>query len=161
LVEPVAARLGDAQLDGPIVGTGDLPNFLRMPVGPGWALVGDAGSHKDPHTVQGMGDAARSAVLLVDLLDACWRGEFDEATALERFHTARDADLLPMYDFTTGRLEAEFDPEEWKEYGRLTWEHEQLGRARVAAMAHAIPPDSVYSVAAVRAALDGRLPDVD
>jgi 2-polyprenyl-6-methoxyphenol hydroxylase-like FAD-dependent oxidoreductase len=108
-----------------------------------------------------MGDAARSAVLLVDALDAAWRGECDEAEALERYHAARDADILPMYDFTTSRLEAAFDPEDWKEYGRLTWEHEQLGRARVAAMAHAISPDAVYSLEAVRAALDGRLPEID
>ena len=161
LVEPVAARLGAAELDGPIMGTGDLPNFLRTPAGPGWALVGDAGSHKDPHTVQGMGDAVRSAVLLVDALDACRRGEIDEATALERYHAARDADILPMYDFTTGRLESAFDPEDWKEYGRLTWEHDDLARARVAAMTHAIPPESVYSVKAVRAALSGRMPEID
>jgi flavin-dependent dehydrogenase len=30
------------------VGTVDLPNFFRKPYGPGWALVGDAGYHKDP-----------------------------------------------------------------------------------------------------------------
>ncbi|HEX3722524.1 MAG TPA: NAD(P)/FAD-dependent oxidoreductase, partial [Nitrolancea sp.] len=117
--------------------------------------VGDAGSHKDPHTVQGMGDAARSAVLLTEALDSYWRGESSEEQALERYRAARDADILPMYDFTTGRLEAAFEPEEWKEYGRLTWENTDLARARGAAMAHAIPPASVYSVDAVRAVLAG------
>jgi flavin-dependent dehydrogenase len=31
-----------------IRGMGDLPNFFRKPYGDGWALVGDAGYHKDP-----------------------------------------------------------------------------------------------------------------
>ncbi|MCS7051499.1 MAG: NAD(P)/FAD-dependent oxidoreductase, partial [Thermomicrobium sp.] len=51
-----------------IRGTGHLPNFLRQASGPGWALVGDAGCHKDPHTVQGIGDAARSAWILAQEL---------------------------------------------------------------------------------------------
>ena len=35
------------------LGTADLPNFFRKPYGPGWALVGDAGYHKDPITGAG------------------------------------------------------------------------------------------------------------
>jgi hypothetical protein len=31
-----------------IYGAAQLPNFVRKPYGPGWALVGDAGVHKDP-----------------------------------------------------------------------------------------------------------------
>ena len=161
LVPPVSARIGDAPIEGAIVGTGDLPNFLRTPAGPGWALVGDAGSHKDPHTVQGMGDATRSALLLVDALDRCWQGEISEDQSLERYRLARDADILPLYDFTTGRLEAALDPEEWQEYSRLTWENADLARARVAAMAHAIPPASVYSIDAIRGALAGDVPVVE
>lgn len=149
-IPAVAARLAGARLVGQIVGTGDLPNFLRVPAGPGWALVGDAGCHKDPHTAQGMGDATRSAVLLAQALDRWWRGEVDEVEALRDYHLRRDADLLPMYDFTTGRLEARLAPEEWEAFGRRSWEDEVLARARVAAMAHAIPPGQVYSVEAVR-----------
>jgi flavin-dependent dehydrogenase len=39
-------------------GTADLPNFLRQPYGPGWALVGDAGCHEDPLQARGIHDAA-------------------------------------------------------------------------------------------------------
>ncbi len=159
-VPGVAARVGDGQPEGQIFGTGDLPNFFRTPFGPGWVLVGDAGSHKDPHTVQGMGDAVRSAVMLVDALDCCWSGESTEQDALARYHTERDADLLPMYDFTTFRLETQFTEEEWQEFGRLTWEDERLAQARVAAITHAIPPEQVYSVDAIRAALKGVIPEV-
>ena len=35
--------------------------FFRKPYGPGWALVGDAGYHKDPITAFGITDAFRDA----------------------------------------------------------------------------------------------------
>jgi 2-polyprenyl-6-methoxyphenol hydroxylase-like FAD-dependent oxidoreductase len=58
----------------PFRGTADLPNFYRRPYGPGWALVGDAGYHKDPITAQGITDAFRDAELLATagLGDAPW-----------------------------------------------------------------------------------------
>jgi len=40
---------------------GAVPNYLRIPFGPGWALVGDAGYNKDPITAQGISDAFRDA----------------------------------------------------------------------------------------------------
>ena len=40
-----------------IYGTADTANFFRKPYGPGWALVGDAGYHRDPVTAQGINDA--------------------------------------------------------------------------------------------------------
>ena len=39
------------------MGATDIPNFFRKPYGSGWALVGDAGYHKDPYTAQGITDA--------------------------------------------------------------------------------------------------------
>ncbi|MER6031533.1 NAD(P)/FAD-dependent oxidoreductase [Streptomyces sp. NPDC001851] len=47
-------------------GTGDQQNFFREPAGPGWALVGDAGHHKDSITARGITDAFRQAQLLFD-----------------------------------------------------------------------------------------------
>ena len=40
------------------------------PTDPGWALVGDAGYHKDPNTAQGITDAFRDAELLAEAIDA-------------------------------------------------------------------------------------------
>ena len=45
-------------------GAADLPNFLRRPFGPSWALVGDAGCHKDPMMALGICDAFRDADFL-------------------------------------------------------------------------------------------------
>jgi flavin-dependent dehydrogenase len=49
-------------------GASDLANFYRRPWGPGWALVGDAGLHKDPYMALGVRDAFRDAELLTDAI---------------------------------------------------------------------------------------------
>src|SRR4029450_844464 len=51
-----------------LLGATQLPNFLRRPGGPGWALVGDAGCHKDPFLALGVCDAFRDAALLAEAL---------------------------------------------------------------------------------------------
>jgi flavin-dependent dehydrogenase len=81
--------------------TPDVPNFLRRPYGPGWALVGDAGAVMDPITGQGISDAFRDAELLAGATQATLvDGEpFDEAMA--EYHRQRDEAMVPMYDFTT------------------------------------------------------------
>ena len=61
-------------------GTADLPYFFRQPYGPGWALVGDAGYHKDPITAQGISDAFRDAELLAEAI-ATGLARLDEALA--------------------------------------------------------------------------------
>src|SRR4029450_10947483 len=51
-----------------VSGAANLPNFLRRPYAPGWALVGDAGCHKDPYLALGLCDAFRDAEVLVDAI---------------------------------------------------------------------------------------------
>jgi flavin-dependent dehydrogenase len=65
-VPAVADRLHDAVLRGPITRFSGSMGFRREPVGPGWALVGDAGYFKDPITAHGITDAFRDAELLAD-----------------------------------------------------------------------------------------------
>ncbi len=64
-------------------GTADLPNFFRKPYGPGWALVGDAGYHKDPITALGISDAFRDAEGVSAAIDDAFSGRrpYDEAMA--------------------------------------------------------------------------------
>ena len=80
--------------------TTDLDNFFRRPWGPGWALVGDAGYHKDPLTAQGMTDAFRDAELLATAIDAGLSGMDRLSAALAGYERARNAAAGPMYDFT-------------------------------------------------------------
>ena len=77
-----------------------MPNHLRHPVGPGWALVGDAGYHRDPITGHGISDAFRDAELLATALDAVLRDDADEASALADYHAERDAQLREIFEIT-------------------------------------------------------------
>ncbi len=81
-------------------GTADLPNFYRKPYGPGWALVGDAGYHKDPITAQGMSDAFRDAELLAEALDAGFAGRRPLVDALADYEGQRNEATLPLFELT-------------------------------------------------------------
>lgn len=78
-------------------GATDLPNFLRRPWGPGWALVGDAGCHKDPFLALGICDAFRDAELLADALDDAFAGRRPLHEALADYHRLRDEATLTDY----------------------------------------------------------------
>ena len=85
---PAGVRLGRAG-GGGLVGA-PLPRYVREPFGPGWALVGDAGYHRDPITGHGITDAFRDAELLADALDFALRVPPEEREALPTFQTSRD-----------------------------------------------------------------------
>jgi 2-polyprenyl-6-methoxyphenol hydroxylase-like FAD-dependent oxidoreductase len=71
------------------------PGFARRAWGNGWALVGDAGSFKDPISAHGMTDALRDAELLARALVAIHQGA-DEAAALAEYQATRDALAIPL-----------------------------------------------------------------
>ncbi|WP_374778011.1 hypothetical protein OG756_39550 [Streptomyces sp. NBC_01310] len=77
-----------------------VPNFLRRPYGPGWALVGDAGYLKDFITAQGIQDAFRDAELCVQALDRTFIGRLTFDAAMKDYQEGRDGQVLPMYEFT-------------------------------------------------------------
>ena len=72
------------------VGTAGVANYFRKPYGPGWALVGDAGYHKDPITAQGISDAFIDAEQLTDALDAGFSGRRPLEDALADYQPRRD-----------------------------------------------------------------------
>lgn len=94
----LAHRIAGGTLVQRLKGAGNRPNFFRKPWGPGWALVGDAGAHKDPITAQGITDAFRDAELLADALHEHFEGT-DADIALQRYQETRDEALKPLYDF--------------------------------------------------------------
>jgi flavin-dependent dehydrogenase len=83
-----------------IVGTADVPNFFRKPYGPGWALVGDAGYHKDPVTAQGITDAFRDGEALAEALDSILTGRRMYDEALGEYERRRNEAVMPMYELT-------------------------------------------------------------
>jgi 2-polyprenyl-6-methoxyphenol hydroxylase-like FAD-dependent oxidoreductase len=92
-------RLARARRITPVRGRGDLENFMRVAAGPGWALVGDAGQHKDPIYGQGIGDAVRTAWLLAHYVERATAGDLTWEAALAEFAAYRDFDLLPSFDW--------------------------------------------------------------
>ena len=98
----LADRLAAARQAERYVGTSDLDAFFRTAAGPGWALVGDSGHHKDPITAQGMADALLDAELLAQAVVAGLGGMRPLADALADYGRRRDRRAAPMHALTAG-----------------------------------------------------------
>jgi 2-polyprenyl-6-methoxyphenol hydroxylase-like FAD-dependent oxidoreductase len=97
LVPELAARVRAGRREEPYRGTGDLPNFFRRPAGPGWALVGDAGYHKDPYLAFGISDAFLSADLLAAALDDGFSERQSMEAALAGYEQRRNEAVMALY----------------------------------------------------------------
>jgi flavin-dependent dehydrogenase len=93
----LAARIRAGRVVSPVRGAVRLPNHIRRATGPGWALVGDAGYHRDPITGHGITDAFRDAELLTRGIDEHLRGG---AADLSGYETSRDTASRDMFDIT-------------------------------------------------------------
>jgi flavin-dependent dehydrogenase len=71
--------------------------FFRRAAGPGWALVGDAGHHKDPILGWGISEALEQAKKLAVAIQA--GGD----AALQRYWRTRDVDALPRFRLAEDR----------------------------------------------------------
>jgi flavin-dependent dehydrogenase len=100
LAPALAERLATGERADRFYGIADLPFYYRKPYGPGWALVGDAGYHKDPITAQGITDAFRDAELLADALDAGFTGTRELDDALGEYEFRRNEETRPLYELT-------------------------------------------------------------
>ncbi|WP_059006290.1 NAD(P)/FAD-dependent oxidoreductase [Streptomyces specialis] len=91
------ARLEGAATTERLRGTGDQQNFFRTAAGPGWALVGDAGHHKDSITARGIGDAFLQAELLTGHVGTGLHDPRHLDKALAAYGADRDAQLADAY----------------------------------------------------------------
>jgi flavin-dependent dehydrogenase len=96
----LAARLRAGRRTSAVTGMLRTPNYLRRAYGPGWALVGDAGYHRDAVTGHGISDAYRDAELLVIALDQALRGATDEPSAQAGYQRRRDEALREVFELT-------------------------------------------------------------
>jgi len=92
-----AERVRSGSREERFYGTADVPNFLRRPFGPGWALVGDAGCHKDPMMAQGICDAFRDADLLSTSIHEGLAGQCALDEALMRYERRRNKATMGEY----------------------------------------------------------------
>jgi 2-polyprenyl-6-methoxyphenol hydroxylase-like FAD-dependent oxidoreductase len=96
----LTARLRAGRRTSPVVGMLRAPNLVRRAHGPGWALVGDAGYHRDPVTGHGLSDAYRDAELLAVALHQALRGDTDDDAALAGYQCSRDRALREVFELT-------------------------------------------------------------
>jgi 2-polyprenyl-6-methoxyphenol hydroxylase-like FAD-dependent oxidoreductase len=102
----LAARVARARITSPVRAAVGLPNVVRQPFGPGWALVGDAGYHRDPITGHGMTDAFRDAELLARAIGDVVAGRRTEAQALDGYASERLDALRPIFEITCRLVQA-------------------------------------------------------
>jgi 2-polyprenyl-6-methoxyphenol hydroxylase-like FAD-dependent oxidoreductase len=96
-MKEIAPRLENAERDGPIRGSGSVSGYLRIPYGPGWALVGDASMVMDPWSGQGIDQASTHAVMLARHLDEFLAGEKGWDVAMKAYHEARNEFSMKTY----------------------------------------------------------------
>jgi len=93
----IAPRLGAGDWIGHLWGCGPRSSLVRVPAGPGWALVGDASMYQDPWAGLGMDNAAKQAMFLAEAIDDLLASRMSEAEALRTYHQRRDGDQLPGF----------------------------------------------------------------
>jgi len=100
------------------IGTADQPNFFRRPYGDGWALVGDAGYHRDFFTGLGITEAFRDAEYLSEAIDAGFAGREPLHDALAEYERKRNDIAEPLYEVTLQMASGEtIDPEAFIRFG--------------------------------------------
>jgi 2-polyprenyl-6-methoxyphenol hydroxylase-like FAD-dependent oxidoreductase len=153
LVPGLRERVSAGRRETPFHGTADLPNQYRTSYGPGWALVGDAGHHKDPSTGMGMSDAFVSAELLAEAVDAALAGPRSEEDALAAYARSRDAATANSFRLTLRTAALEEVPEQLlRYYARASIDPEQI-RLVLGAVGGTLPFEEVYSRERIAATL--------
>jgi menaquinone-9 beta-reductase len=93
--DPSLVEVVDAGREiGPLRSVKGMTGYLRQPSGPGWALVGDAGSFKDPIAAHGITDALRDAEMLARAITA--PAPLDQSLA--EFRRRRNQLTRPIFD---------------------------------------------------------------
>jgi flavin-dependent dehydrogenase len=105
----LSEALARATRSGPIRGFPGEPGSLRQSVGPGWALVGDAGYFRDPATAHGITDALRDAEILARAVE---RGT---ERALVEYQALRDDLAIGLFEASDAVAAYDWDLSEVKE----------------------------------------------
>jgi flavin-dependent dehydrogenase len=108
LAPEFAERVRAGRREERFYGATDLPNFYRKPYGPGWALVGDAGCHKDPFLALGISDAFRDADFLADAIADGLSGRSSLQESLAGYERRRNE--CSVKEYRQNISQARFDP---------------------------------------------------
>ncbi|MEV2215008.1 NAD(P)/FAD-dependent oxidoreductase [Streptomyces sp. NPDC050997] len=85
-------------------------NYYRTSHGPGWALVGDAGYHKDPFTGWGITDAFKYGELLAEQLHLGLSGQRSTDDAVAEYAKLRDVQSNGTFELTCTLSELSLTP---------------------------------------------------
>jgi len=86
----LAPRLKKAERVAQIKGAGNIPCYLRVPYGNGWALVGDSALAFDPWSGQGIDHASQHAVMLAERLNEFLQNKKPWDEAMSQYHAERN-----------------------------------------------------------------------
>jgi 2-polyprenyl-6-methoxyphenol hydroxylase-like FAD-dependent oxidoreductase len=115
LVPEFAERVRAANRESKFIGSAELPGYFRKPFGPGWALLGDAGYHKNPITAMGINDAFRDAELVAGALDDAFSGRRSYEEGMSDYQQTRDREAMPVYEFTDDFAQLQPPPPEMQQ----------------------------------------------
>ena len=96
----LAPRIKSAEVVAPFKGAGNIPCYLRMPYGAGWALVGDSALVFDPWSGQGIDHASQHAVMLADQLDEYFQNKKTWDEAMSEYHAQRNRSAKKNFERT-------------------------------------------------------------
>jgi 2-polyprenyl-6-methoxyphenol hydroxylase-like FAD-dependent oxidoreductase len=145
LAPEFAERVHSAKRESKFIGSADLPGYVRKPFGPGWALVGDAGYHKNPITAMGINDAFRDAELLVDALDDVFSGHHPYEDAMEVYQHTRDQEALPVYEFTDEFAQLQPPPPEMQQLIRAMHGNQEAMDQFISVQAATLPAPEFFA----------------
>lgn len=163
----LAGLLDGATRTGPIRVMANWHGYFREAAGPGWALLGDAGTFKDPSPAQGIADALRHAEHLADAVEAGLGGATSLDEELRRWWRWRDEDGYEMHWFATDMGRAGPSPPLASQFTRDIAGDAQATEGLLRVLNHDIPPSQLFTPrrlggAAVRAvrADPGQIPAI-
>jgi len=144
LVPGLRETVASGRREQRFTGTGDLPNLYRASAGPGWALAGDAGHHKDPCTGMGISDAFLAADLLAEALHDGLAGHRPMDQALACYQQRRDALTANGFDLTLGTARLAPLSPRLEALCRTAAEHPGVARQLFGVLGGSIPVADLY-----------------
>jgi flavin-dependent dehydrogenase len=153
LMPPLRDVVASGKREQRFAGTGDLPNQYRISAGAGWALVGDAGHHKDPSTGMGMSDAFIAAELLADALHKGLDDGQSVDHAVLDYQQLRDRHTVDGFELTLRTARLTPLSRTLEAFYRHAAEQPDLVQQIFGVLGGSVPVSDVYSNSNIAAAL--------
>ena len=137
---------------------GVMSAFKRQSVGPGWVLIGDAGSFKDQVTAMGISHAFRDAQLLTDHLHRAFSDGAPLGPALQAYAARRSADYDDYFNLVCQTAEMNVYTEQQLEmYDAMRGNQQQIDQM-ISCFGDTLPVAQFASEQNMKALFDSRRP---